>query len=65
MNIITIEGRLINLDKIHFIRKESKRELFVSFGPDFIRFNGTEETIDRLLNKIQEAIEELSSKNRQ
>lgn len=66
MKTITIEGKLINLEKIHFVRRESMTSLIISFGTDFIRFDSNPEGIDSIYNKIENASnEKFSSNNRQ
>jgi len=57
MNTIKIHGKLINLQQIHFVRKESDRVLIVSFGTDFIRFTGDCSEIDHIYDRLQKALE--------
>ena len=52
MKTMLIEGKLINLKKIHFIRRESSCELIISFGTDFIKFTGSCEKLDKIYNDI-------------
>ena len=61
MNVINIAGRIINLSMVHFVRRESPTVLVVSFGSDFLKFTGTSNTIDDILIKIEEGLEEFSS----
>jgi ABC-type bacteriocin/lantibiotic exporter with double-glycine peptidase domain len=65
MSTLNIEGKLINLEQVHFVRRESPQELLVSFGTDFLRFKGTSERLDDIYYKIDEALnEKLSSSSR-
>jgi len=64
--IIRIDDKLINLDRIHFVRLESESELIISFGPDFIRIRKSPEELESILNKIQKwDRDEGFSRNRQ
>lgn len=63
MKTIIIKGKLINLDKIHFVRRLTYSELLVSFGTDFLTFTGTSEQLDDIFNEIQFAINEEFSDN--
>lgn len=53
MNTIQIDDKLINLDKIHFIRRESKTELIISFGTDFVRIKNSPDEIESLFKNLQ------------
>jgi hypothetical protein len=58
---IVIDDQLINLDKVHFVRRESENELLVSFGTDFLRFRGNRKKIESIFAKLQDGNnEELS-----
>ena len=62
---IILDGKLINLDKIHFVRIESPTELLISFGTDFLRFRKDADTISEFFNRLQLASnEKFPSKNR-
>lgn len=62
--MVEIDGKLINTDKIHFVRRELNNSLLVSFGTDFLRFKGHKEYIDDIYNKLhKESNEKLSSDN--
>lgn len=63
--IIEIDGKLVNLEKIHFVRKETHDTLLISFGTDFLRFHKDPSEIETLLDMIKECNnEKFSSKNR-
>lgn len=64
MNIIEIEGKLINVDKIHFVRKVSKNKLLISFGSDYVDFTGAAEKLEEIINEIQRCNEKLSDYDR-
>ena len=65
MSTIRLKNKLVNLDKIHFVRIEDKCQLVISFGTDFIRFTGSPTEIQDLFNKIENLCnEKLSSTNR-
>jgi len=57
-NRIIIDDHLINLDKFHFARRESKDTLLVSFGTDFLRFHGSQEKIESIITKLQDGNDE-------
>lgn len=63
MNTIIIEGQLINLDKIHFVRRDSESELLISFGTDYLRFRKDPTKIDKIFNRLANRNEKLSSCN--
>jgi len=58
MNTIVIDNKIINLEKIHFVRKESDIELLVSFGTDFLRFRSSPKQINDIFNKLNRKSEE-------
>lgn len=65
MSRIVIDGKIINLDKIHFVRRESDTELLVSFGTDFLRFRGSPNKVEEIFNKLEYGNnEELSGNHR-
>lgn len=65
MKTVTIDNKVIYLNQIHFIRKESKTELVISFGTDFVRIKGTSEKIESVLKMLTEGNnEEFSSNDR-
>lgn len=65
MKTVTIDNKVIYVSQIHFIRKESKTELVISFGTDFVRIKGTSEKIESVLKKLtEENNEEFSSNDR-
>lgn len=64
MNSIVIDGKLINLDRIHFVRKEFADTLLISFGTDFLKFRGDPDWIASIFDKLQEHSEKLSCTNR-
>lgn len=64
MKTITIKGRLINLDKIHFVRRESYSELLISFGTDFLKFTGSQEELEEIFNTIESHAEFSSNRRR-
>jgi len=53
MKNITIDDKIINLDKIHFTRLISKIELIISFGTDFVRVKGTKEKINSIIETLK------------
>ena len=63
MRTINLSGRIINIDQIHYIRRESPKELLISFGSDFLRFTGTESYINDLFLKLERRIDEEFSCN--
>jgi len=63
MNTIIIEGQLVNLDKIHFVRRESESELLISFGTDYLRFRKDPTKINQIFNKLANRNEKFSSCN--
>ena len=63
--IIKIDGKLVNLEKIHFIRKEAPDSLLISFGTDFLRFRKEPEEISIILDKIEECSNEKFSSTNQ
>lgn len=66
MKTLNIQDKIINLEKVHFVRRETPHELLISFGSDFLRIRGTSEIVDDLFYKIDNALnEEFSSSNRQ
>jgi len=65
MKTVTIDNKVIYVSQIHFIRRESKTELVISFGTDFVRIKGTSEKIESVLKKLtEENNEEFSSNDR-
>lgn len=64
MNFIIIEDKIINLDKIHFVRLESQYELIISFGTDFLKFKNKPDKILDIFNKLQNSNEKLSDRKR-
>lgn len=63
--MIEIDGKLINVQNIHFIRRESSCSLLVSFGSDFLRFLGSSEYVDEVYEKLYTVShEQFSSKSR-
>jgi hypothetical protein len=55
MKLLEINGKVINLERIHFIRLESESKLVISFGTDFVRFEDTPTKIQDILTKIVNA----------
>jgi len=65
MKTVIIDNKIVYLNQIHFIRIESKTEIVISFGTDFVRVKGTQEKIKSDLKKLtEENDEEFSSSNR-
>ena len=64
MKAIIIDGKVINLTNVHFVRREAPDVLLISFGSDFIRIKNSPRELDTIFNKIYRGInEELSSNN--
>lgn len=61
---MTIDGKVINIEKIHFIRKESNTDLLISFGPDFLRFHGTPKEVENIFIKLEREFEKFSYNNK-
>ena len=65
MKTIVIDGKIINLSRIHFVRKETPSLLVISFGTDFIKVPGKPKEIEEIYHKIYSALnEELSSSDK-
>lgn len=52
-NCIKIDNKLINLDKIHFVRRESESELIISFGTDFVRIHKSPKELENIFKQLQ------------
>ena len=53
MSLVRINGKLINPDKIHFVRKVSETKLLISFGSDHLEFSGTSEALEKISDKLE------------
>jgi hypothetical protein len=51
--MIEIDGQLINVNKIHYVRRESDAQLLISFGPDFIRFKKSPKELERIVRILK------------
>jgi len=51
--MIEIDGYLINVNKIHYVRRESNTQLLISFGPDFIRFKKPPRELEEIVSILK------------
>jgi len=50
--MIEIDGILINVEHIHYVRPESDTCILISFGTDFLRFRKSKEEIKDIKNRL-------------
>ena len=53
MKSLKIQDKLINVNKIHFVRRESSDKIIISFGTDFVRVADTPSNIEKYLNLLE------------
>ena len=52
MHTEVIDGKIINFEQIHFVRRKSPTEILISFGTDFVLISKKSDEIDKIFDHI-------------